>query len=72
MEDIVKERISAAALGKIFGYEPLYVSGLISKLGSASAVFGLSPREADGVLGPHSKYRGRINRAAFEAAGEEL
>ena len=72
MEDIVKERIGAAALGRIFGYEPLYVSGLISKLGSASSVFDLSPREADEVLGPHSKYRGKINRAAFEEAAEEL
>ncbi len=72
MEDIVKERISAAALGKIFGYEPLYVSGLISKLGSASAMFDLPPGEADEVLGPHSKYRGRINRAAFEEAAGEL
>ena len=72
MEDIVKERISAAALGKIFGYEPLYVSGLISKLGSASSVFELSAKEADEVLGPHSKYRGRINRSAFDGAVEDL
>ena len=72
MEDMVKERIGAAALGRIFGYEPLYVSGIISRLGSASSVFDLSAREADEVLGPHSKYRGKINRAAFEGAAEEL
>ena len=72
MEDIWKERISAAALGKIFGYEPLYASGLISKLGSASAVFELSPKEADEVLGPFSKYKGTINKDALESAGEEL
>lgn len=68
----MKERIGAAALGKIFGYEPLYVSGLISKLGSAASIFDLSPKEADEVLGPHSKYRGKINRLAFEDAAREL
>ena len=72
MEDIWKERISAAALGKIFGYEPLYAAGLIRKLGSASAVFELSPKEADEVLGPFSKYKGTINKDALESAGEEL
>ena len=72
MEDIWKERICAAALGKIFGYEPLYATGLIKKLGSASAVFELSPKEADEVLGPFSKYKGTINKDALESAGEEL
>jgi len=72
MEDRFKERVSAAALGRIFGYEPLYVSGLVSRLGSASAVFDLSPKEADAVLGPYSKYRGKICRAALDAASAEL
>ena len=72
MENVYKERICAAALGKIFGYEPLYASGLISKLGSAAAVFELSPKEADEVLGPFSKYRGTINRQALETAEAEL
>lgn len=72
MEDIWKERICAAALGKIFGYEPLYASGLITKLGSASAVFALSEKEADEVLGPFSKYRGTINRESLDKSGEEL
>ena len=72
MEDLVKERAGAAALGRIFGYEPLYVSGLVSKLGSAAAVFDLSPREADALLGPYSKYRGKICPAALDAACKEL
>lgn len=72
MEDIARERVCAAALGRIFGFEPLYVSGLISKLGSAAAVFGLSPKEADAVLGPFSKYRGRICAAELDAAAKEL
>ncbi len=72
MEDIVKERTGAAALGRIFGYEPLYVSGIVSKLGSAYSVFELSPKEADALLGAHSKYRGKICRAALDEAAEEL
>ena len=72
MENMWKERVCAAALGKIFGYEPLYASGLITKLGSASAVFDLSPKEADEVLGPFSKYKGTINPQALESTGEEL
>ena len=72
MEDLEKERCCAAALGRIFGYEPMYVSGLISKLGSAAAVFDLSTAEADEMLGPFSKYKGKICRAALDAACEEL
>lgn len=72
MEDVLKERACAAALGKIFGYEPLYASGLIDRLGSTSAVFELSAKEADEVLGPYSKYRGSINREILESTGEEL
>ena len=72
MLDIEKERSCAAALGKVFGYEPLYASTLISKLGSASAVFDLSAKEAQEVLGPHSKYTGTITRQAADAAAKEL
>ena len=72
MEDVGKERVCAVALGNIFGYEPLYVSGLISRLGSARAVFDLSAKEADAMLGPFSKFKGKICPAALDAAAEEL
>lgn len=72
MEDIWKERICAAALGKIFGFEPLCASRLITSLGSASAVFELSSEEADEVLGAFSRYRGAINRETLDKCREEL
>ena len=59
-------------MGRIFGFEPLYASTLISKLGSASAVFELSAKETGQLLGPHSKYRECITGAAAVEAREEL
>lgn len=72
MEDIRIERICAIALGKVFGYEPLYVTGLISRLGSAAAIFDLSTEEIDGLLGPGSKYRGMVSAQVLREAEAEL
>lgn len=72
MMDMTRERVCAAALVKIFGYEPMYASGLTGRLGSASAVFDLPPGEIDRMLGPHSKFRGMICAAALDDAAEEL
>lgn len=70
--EITKESICACALGHIFGYEPRYALRLVQELGSASAVFGLSPKDADAILGAHSKYAGTIRREALDRAEEEL
>jgi len=72
MEDIRIERICAIALGRIFGYEPLYVTGVISKLGSAAAIFDLSTEEIDNMLGPGSKYRGQVTTSVLREAEDEL
>lgn len=72
MEDIRIERVCAIALGKIFGYEPLYVTGLISKLGSAAAIFDLTTEEIDNLLGPGSKYRGKVVSSVLLEAEQEL
>ena len=72
MIDVERERNCAAALGRVFGFEPLYASSLISRLGTASAVFDLSPREVRELMGPHSKYVDGISRAAEDAAALEL
>lgn len=72
MEDIRIERLCAIALGKIFGYEPLYITGLIGKLGSAAAVFDLSTEEIDELLGPGSKYRGMVVSSVLRDAEDEL
>lgn len=72
MDNKGKERVCAAALGKLFGYEPLYAAELISRLGSASAIFELPPKEVDGILGPHSRFRGKINKAVLDEAERTL
>ena len=59
-------------MGRIFGYEPLYATALTERLGSAAAVFGLPEEEVGRILGPHSKFRGMIGRAALEAAEADL
>lgn len=72
MDKLNYERICACALGRLFGFEPLYVSGFISRLGSASALFDMKPAEADAILGPHSKYKGMIGPWLLDAAETEL
>ncbi len=72
MRNLFDERASACALNRIFGYEPRYASELIGGLGSADAVFRLSENELSRILGPFSKYRGKINDAAREEAVREL
>lgn len=72
MDNLFDERVCACALNRIFDYEPRYASELIRNLGSAKAVFELSEKDLDEILGPFSKYRGKINDAARERAAGEL
>lgn len=67
-----RETVCACALGRIFGYEPLCALRLVEALGSAAAVFDLTPSEADEVLGPFSKFKGMIRPQAVDEAAEEL
>lgn len=67
-----EEKYCLCALNRIFGFEPKIVHAMISHFGSASALFSLSPEELDGLLGPWSKYRGRICRKALDEAAEEI
>ena len=67
-----KEKTCLCALNRIFGFEPKIGLELIAQLGSAAALFELSDKELDLLLGPYSKYRGRINRSAIEAEEYEL
>ena len=66
------ETVCACALGKVFGYEPRIALSLVESLGSAAAVFDLSPKERDDALGPYSKYSGTLTDALLEQAAEEL
>lgn len=72
MKNIFDERASACALNRIFGYEPRYASELIGNLGSADAVFRLTENELSDILGPFSKYRGKINGSVRDEAAREL
>lgn len=69
---VSREAVCACALGRIFGYEPVYSLRLIEALGSAGAVFDLPVSEVDAILGPHSKYRGMVDGRALDTAAEEL
>ena len=66
------ETVCACALGKVFGYEPRIALSLVENLGSAAAVFALSPKERDELLGPYSKYSGTLTDALLEQTAEEL
>ncbi|MBQ3712166.1 MAG: DNA-protecting protein DprA [Bacteroidales bacterium] len=66
------ETVCACALGKVFGYEPRVALSLVENTGSAAAVFALSPKDRDGLLGPYSKYSGTLTDALLEQTAEEL
>lgn len=72
MENRHFQKISAIALGAAFGYEPLITVRIIRETGSPEAVFKLSEKERDALLGPFSKFRGKLSDAALEAAEKEL
>lgn len=59
-------------MNRIFGFEPKIGHSIISHLGCASEAFRLSEKEVSLLLGPYSKYKGRLNRRALEDAAEEL
>ena len=59
-------------MNRIFGFEPKIGLALITRLGSASALFSLSSKELDGLLGPFPKYRALINSTAVDAEKREL
>ena len=67
-----EEKACLCALNRIFGFEPKIGLALISHLGSASEVFSLDEDGLTSLLGPYSKYKGRICRRAVDDAAKEL
>lgn len=63
-----KEIICSIALSKIFGFEPRIALAILENLGSAAALFDLSPSARDELLGPYSKYRGQLRDASLQEA----
>lgn len=66
------EKYSLCALNRIFGFEPKMAHALISHIGNAADIFRLPEKEVNLLLGPWSKYKGRISRKSFEDAAEEV
>ncbi len=66
------ENIYLCALNRIFGFEPKIGLALISHLGSAKAVFNLSEKEKNEILGPYSKYHSSLTDDAIEDSAKEL
>lgn len=67
-----EETAGLCALNRIFGFEPRIAHALISHLGSAVEIFSIPQKDIDNLLGPYSKYRGKITRQALENAKTEL
>ena len=67
-----EEKYSLCALNRIFGFEPKIAHALISHIGTAYDVFRLTPKELDLLMGPWSKYKGRICMQAFSEAVKEV
>ena len=71
MENI-EETYSLCALNRIFGFEPKTAHALIAHFGSAAEIFRMTEKELDMVIGPWSKYKGKICPRAVEEAAREL
>lgn len=67
-----EEKYALCALNRIFGFEPKVAHALLSEIGSAREIFSLPENELDLIMGPWSKYRGRICPRALDEAAEEL
>lgn len=67
-----EEKYSLCALNRIFGFEPKVAHALLSHLGNASEIFRMNENELTAILGPWSKYRGKISGRALEEAADEV
>ena len=67
-----EEKYSLCALNRIFGFEPKVGHALISHLGNAADIFRMKENELTSILGPWSKYRGKVSGRALEEAADEV
>lgn len=67
-----EETASLCALNRIFGFEPKIGAALLQHFGNATEVMNLSLKDQELILGPHSKYLGKLNMQAVENAAKEL
>ena len=66
---ITEEKACLCALNRIFGFEPRYGIALTEHLGSAREVFGLSHKDLDTLMGPHSRHKGLITYESAKDCG---
>lgn len=67
-----EEKACLCALNRIFGFAPKIGLALLSHTGSAAEIFRIREKEMDGLLGPHSRYRGQMSMKAVDEAAKEL
>lgn len=65
-------KVSACTLNRIFSYEPRIATELMTGLGSPEAVFLMPEKDRDSILGPYSKYKGRLSDAELGKSSSEL
>ena len=67
-----EEKACLCALNRIFGFEPKIALAMMTHLGSASEVFSLKTEDIDRILGPYSRYKGKIGRKVVDECHAEL
>lgn len=67
-----EETAGLCALNRIFGFEPRIAHALISHFGSAREIFCIPQKDIDNLLGPYSRYKGKITRHVLESTKREL
>ena len=67
-----EEKACLCALNRIFGFEPKTAHALISHCGCASGVFALAQKDLDELMGPYSRNRSLIRKAAVYEAADEI
>ena len=65
-------KVGACTLNRAFGYDPKVSLRLIEEAGSIEALFRLSERERDDLLGPFSRFSGALSDAELKRSEEEL
>ena len=68
--DIIK--VGACTLNRAFGYYPQVSHRLIDETGSIEALFSLSERKRDDLLGPFSRFQGMLSDSELKKSEEEL
>ena len=67
-----EEKACLCALNRIFGFSPKTGLALISHTGSAAEVFRIDRNELDKLLGPCSRYKGKLTWKSVDEASKEL